>query len=53
MADAPFEGAGSVTVSIGAAQLKPQDDLTTWLGRADDALYEAKAAGRNSVRAHD
>ena len=53
VADAPFEGAGSVTVSIGAAQLKPQDDLTTWLGRADDALYEAKAAGRNSVRAHD
>jgi diguanylate cyclase len=36
-----------VTVSIGAASLRPDEDWQAWLGRADAALYRAKAAGRN------
>jgi diguanylate cyclase (GGDEF)-like protein len=39
-----------VTVSIGVAQLTADDDLESLLHRADQALYEAKAAGRNQVR---
>lgn len=47
--DNRFPGVGTVTVSIGAAQLTAEDDLASWLGRADKALYEAKRAGRNTV----
>jgi diguanylate cyclase (GGDEF)-like protein len=39
-----------ITVSIGVAQLAPDDEIDTLLSRADVALYEAKAAGRNQVR---
>jgi diguanylate cyclase (GGDEF)-like protein len=39
-----------VTVSIGVAQMIPEDDLESFVHRADMALYEAKAAGRNQVR---
>ncbi len=40
----------TVTVSIGTASLKPSDnDFTTLLQRADDALYQAKDLGRNRV----
>ena len=38
-----------VTVSIGVAQLVAEEDSDSWLKRADDALYEAKRAGRNRV----
>lgn len=51
IADVPFESMFSITVSIGAAELDAADDLTSWLGRADAALYQAKRAGRNAVRA--
>jgi diguanylate cyclase (GGDEF)-like protein len=44
-----FPGVGMVTVSVGAAQLTGADDATSLLGRADEALYEAKRAGRNKV----
>jgi len=47
----PFDGIGTVTVSIGVSQLQPSDDLTGWMDRADRAMYAAKAAGRNVVRA--
>jgi diguanylate cyclase (GGDEF)-like protein len=39
-----------LTVSIGIAELKPDDDLETLLGRADAALYRAKDGGRDQVR---
>lgn len=39
-----------VTVSIGVSEHSPSDpDLQAVIRRADDALYEAKAAGRNRV----
>jgi PleD family two-component response regulator len=36
-----------VTVSNGAAALRPDEDWQAWLGRADAALYRAKTAGRD------
>jgi diguanylate cyclase len=38
-----------VTVSAGIATLQPNDTLDTVLARADGALYEAKAQGRNRI----
>ncbi len=49
IADAPFPGVGRVTVSIGASQMRPEDDIGRWLDRTDAALYEAKRSGRNTV----
>jgi len=40
-----------VTVSIGAAELRPDEGLEALLARSDAALYEAKRSGRNAVRA--
>ncbi|EHB53618.1 diguanylate cyclase with PAS/PAC sensor [Mycolicibacterium rhodesiae JS60] len=51
IAGTPFIEAGVVTVSIGVAEAHPDDDLTSWVTRADQALYEAKGSGRNTVRA--
>ena len=39
----------SVTVSVGAASLVEEDDMTTLFSRADKALYQAKHEGRNRV----
>ena len=38
-----------ITVSIGISAVLPDDNLKTMLRRADNALYEAKHAGRNRV----
>lgn len=41
----------SVTVSAGVASLQgPQDTMAELIARADSALYQAKAAGRNRVQ---
>lgn len=38
-----------VTISIGATQLSSSDDVDSVINRADKALYQAKAQGRNRV----
>lgn len=44
----------NVTASIGVARYRPGETLNQLIGRADQALYAAKAGGRNRVvQAHD
>jgi diguanylate cyclase len=38
-----------VTVSAGVTMLRPDETADTFLARADGALYEAKAQGRNQI----
>ncbi|MCL7942530.1 GGDEF domain-containing protein [Marinobacter sp. ATCH36] len=40
---------GQVTASFGVALLNIGEDPDTWLARADAALYEAKASGRDQI----
>lgn len=40
---------GAVTVSIGGAQALWQADYKSWLHCADECLYQAKHAGRNTI----
>lgn len=52
--ESPFRVGGmrlDVTVSIGLAEWTSNDDGHSVLARADRALYEAKRAGRDTVRA--
>lgn len=41
--------AGSVTISLGVAELSPGELPAQWLKRADVALYESKRSGRNQT----
>jgi len=43
------EPAPALTLSIGATLITADEDLTSAMGRADEALYAAKAAGRDRV----
>ena len=45
----PFEGIGHRTASFGVVEASPGEGPDAVLQRADAALYEAKAAGRNRV----
>lgn len=40
---------GTITLSIGIAELKTGDDTESFVRRADKALYKAKESGRNQV----
>jgi hemerythrin len=44
-----FEGAGTVTISLGVSEHDGGEDAQTWFRRMDEALYEAKRSGRNRV----
>lgn len=49
-----FEGKKlAVTVSQGLAEVTPSDDIASIVRRADEALYTAKAAGRNRGHFHE
>jgi len=41
---------GLVTLSLGVAQLVPDESVDSLVGRADAAMYAAKEAGRNCTR---
>lgn len=41
----------SITTSIGIAEFRSDDDFNTLFSRADQALYRAKDAGRDRIRA--
>lgn len=43
------EAVGNVTVSLGVACYRPGESVIDFLGRADQALYASKHAGRNRV----
>lgn len=43
------ENLGNVTISIGATQMKPDDNASSIVARADEMLYSAKRSGRNRV----
>jgi len=54
VAETPFQVAGtpvSLTVSCGLAAYRPGEDMRATLARADQALYQAKEAGRDRVKA--
>ena len=48
-----FPVIGSLTVSIGVAEYLPGDTNAALMERADQALYRAKALGRNAVQRID
>lgn len=43
------EPLGPVTLSLGVAEWRPEDDAESFIARADAALYHAKRMGRNRV----
>jgi diguanylate cyclase (GGDEF)-like protein len=49
--DHPFPGLPRQTASFGVTSFRPGDGASEIVCRVDQALYAAKAAGRNSVRA--
>jgi diguanylate cyclase len=44
-----FDGFGNMTCSFGITQLQEEDDINSLNKRVDEALYQAKTAGRNRV----
>jgi diguanylate cyclase (GGDEF)-like protein/PAS domain S-box-containing protein len=46
----PFPDVGTVTISLGVAEIRSNESLEHLEERADAALYQAKEAGRNRVR---
>jgi diguanylate cyclase (GGDEF)-like protein/PAS domain S-box-containing protein len=49
VAEADFPGPGRVAVSVGVAEMRPGEELKDLTRRVDEALYAAKAAGRDRV----
>jgi diguanylate cyclase (GGDEF)-like protein len=45
----PIGQVGKLFLSAGVAELRPEDDATSFFKRADDALYRAKDAGKGRV----
>lgn len=45
----PFLDGHTVTISTGIAAMRDGETTNDWLRRADEALYQAKSAGRNTL----
>ncbi len=45
-----FDSVGTVTLSAGIVQVRPDEDARAAIRRADAQLYEAKRSGRNLVK---
>jgi diguanylate cyclase (GGDEF)-like protein len=39
----------TVTISIGVTEYHPKEELSTFIQRADEAMYRSKRSGRNKV----
>jgi diguanylate cyclase (GGDEF)-like protein len=39
----------TVTISIGVTEYQPKEELSTFIQRADEAMYRSKRSGRNKV----
>ena len=52
IAAATFPIDSAVTVSIGVNKLQSDESIVDWIRGADEALYEAKQAGRNQACLH-
>ncbi len=39
-----------ITISIGVSQFNHNEDISSWIERADSALYQAKNSGRNCIK---
>ncbi|HRD93850.1 MAG TPA: diguanylate cyclase [Accumulibacter sp.] len=50
IAEARFPEVGQLTVSVGVAECGAGETWAEWFQRADQALYSAKAGGRNQVQ---
>ncbi len=48
--DAHHKTAGKITASFGVTQITSNDTMQSVLNRCDKALYQAKGAGRNTVK---
>lgn len=44
-----FPQVGQITVSMGVTKIRPFEVLSMTMGRADQAMYQAKADGRNRI----
>lgn len=53
VADYPFEGVASITCSVGVCRVDPRATLDVNFAQADEALYRAKALGRNRVSRYE
>lgn len=45
-----FPEVGGVTVSLGVAEFNASETMDDWFRRVDQALFQAKSGGRNTVR---
>lgn len=48
-----FDKVGMVTISLGVAMLKPNEDIASLVKRVDEALYQSKQNGRNRTTVAD
>lgn len=48
--DEDFDDVGKITCSFGVTGLQKSDTISDFISRVDEALYQAKSAGRNCVK---